>query len=730
MRPLCRTAFLAVTSLVVLFLLAFEASAETGRRVALLIGNQNYKNVSNLSNPHNDVELMAGVLKEAGFSSVQVATDLDLRNMQRALRDFEDQADGAEVALVYYSGHGMEMNGQNFLIPVDAALKSDRDVADETMVLSRLERALGGATRLKLVILDACRDNPFASTMTRSVGTRSLGKGLAKVEPDAADMLIAFASRAGTVALDGAGGNSPFALALSRFLVEPGLDIRLALGKVRDYVIELTDRQQEPFVYGSLGGAQVILNIKEATINITGKTGEAASAATDWENIRDLADKELITAFLARHGSDPVYRLLAEKKLELLDEQGQAGKGNPDDIAWEAVRGSSDAAALARFLERYPASRHRREAENQIIALVPRVNVDEEAISPARRDCYLLAAEPGAIPGYQGVGYKRIDASRALTACAQAVNEEPDNGMLIDFLARAQDAAKNYDEARKGYEKAAALGNTYALTNLGWFYIYGTGVERDKARGRKLFEEAARSGNPYAQNSLGWAYRNGEAGVEKSLSEAIKWYEQAAQQGFARAMAALGYLYRQGEGVDQNYVTSLNWYRKAADAGDVESITATGYAYEQGLGTPKDNVAARQWYEKAAKAGDPYAMAALGYLYDAGRGGTQDYIEARYWYEKSAAAGNTYAMRNLARIYDNGFGIKADHQEAARWALNAVENGDEEQLSALVDGAVDFSPDFRLEIQRLLSERGVYRGAPDGVLGPDVIKALQSIVPL
>ncbi|MCO6186633.1 caspase family protein [Rhizobium sp. L1K21] len=728
MRRLSRSVLLTLACLLMLALMNGAASAQTGRRVALLIGNQTYENVSNLSNPRNDAELMAGVLKEAGFSSVEIASDLDLRGMQKALRDFEDLADGAEVALVYYSGHGMEMNGRNYLIPVDATLKSDRDVADETLVLSRLERALNGATRLKLVILDACRDNPFANTMTRSVASRSLGKGLAKVEPKAPDMLVAFASRAGTVALDGSSGNSPFALALSKFLVEPGLDIRIALGKVRDYVIELTNRQQEPFVYGSLGGAQVILNINEATINMGSGAGEN-SAAADWENIRDLADKELIEVFLERHGADPVYRLLAEKKLEMLNAQDQSTAGKADDIAWEAIRGSSDAAAFVRFLERYPDSAHRRAAESQIIALVPRASANEESISPARRDCYLLAAEPGAIPGYPGVALKRIDAGRALTACAQAVNEEPDNGMLIDFLARAHEASNNAKEASEAYEKAAAAGNTYAMTNLGWLHLDANGVDADGNRARTLFEQAAKAGNPFAQTSLAWAYRNGKAGLDKDMKQALNWYRQAAEQAYGKAMAALGFLYREGDGVDQNYVTSLNWYRKAAEAGDVDAMTATAYAHEQGLGTAKNMESARQWYEKAARAGDAYAMAVLGYLYDAGSGGKQDYTEARYWYEKAAADGSSYAMSRLARIYDKGLGIAPNPKEAARWALSAIEHGEKAQLQALTDEPQEFTHQFATEVQRLLAEKGAFNGKMDGALGPETLKALEERLP-
>ena len=249
---------------------AFQAgAAEAAKRVALLIGNEKYEATSQLNNPANDVELMKASFEDAGFDAVTTVHDLDRASMVRALRDFEDAATGAEVAIIYYSGHGMEMNGQNFLLPVDVALKSDKDVEDEAVPLDRVQRSLEGATRLKLVILDACRNNPFEQSMTRSISTRAVSRGLARVEPESADLLVAFASKAGTVAMDGEGKNSPFATALSKYLTEPGVDVRIALGKVRDEVVAATNRGQEPFVYGSLGGAQIFLNIREVNVNVT-----------------------------------------------------------------------------------------------------------------------------------------------------------------------------------------------------------------------------------------------------------------------------------------------------------------------------------------------------------------------------------------------------------------------------------------------------------------------------
>ncbi len=717
---------------------AFQAgAAEAAKRVALLIGNEKYEATSQLNNPANDVELMKASFEDAGFDAVTTVHDLDRASMVRALRDFEDAATGAEVAIIYYSGHGMEMNGQNFLLPVDVALKSDKDVEDEAVPLDRVQRSLEGATRLKLVILDACRNNPFEQAMTRSISTRAVSRGLARVEPESADLLVAFASKAGTVAMDGEGKNSPFATALSKYLTEPGVDVRIALGKVRDEVVAATNRGQEPFVYGSLGGAQIFLNIREVNVNVTnnGNTQEVSpngqsAAAADWQNIRDLADKDLIEVFLAKHGSDPVYKMLAEKKLKLLTEAEQTSAATPDEIAWDALKQSTDGAALTRFIERYPDSKHKAEAEVQIAALEPKkgLNISQTGKdTQASRDCYLLAGEPQSMPGFLGVNFLKIDSARALTACAQAVNENPDDMTLVNMLGRAHDAGRNYVEARRNYQKAADGGNMYGLTNLAWFSIYGTDGPVDIEKGRQMFEQAANAGNSYAQASLGWLYREGYGGVPQDFAEALKWYQLSADQGYANAMATIGWFYREGNGVAKDFDQSLSWYQKAAEGGDANAMSSLGWAYQNGLGTTQDYAEAKKWYEKAANVGDSYSMALLGWFYDVGNGVSQDYVQARNWYEMAANAGSAYAMGNLSRLYDFGLGTRADAKEAARWAAASVEGGDPAKLQEMKTSPNNFTPAFRKEIQALLRERGYYSGPLDGDFGAATQNAMDRL---
>ena len=236
----------------------FSNAAAAERRVALVIGNSAYKNASTLPNTTNDSYSMEALFKSIGFDAVFSRTDLGVVDFKRTVREFLITAENADIAVVYYAGHGIEIGGTNYLIPVDAKLSRDYDVDDEAIALDRIIWALQPVRRLRLILLDACRDNPFA-TKLRSAGRASTRGGLAKLDEVSADTLVAYAAKAGSISYDGDGFNSPYATALLRHLAAPGVDIRIALGRVRDSVIAMTGGRQEPFIYGSLGGSTIAL---------------------------------------------------------------------------------------------------------------------------------------------------------------------------------------------------------------------------------------------------------------------------------------------------------------------------------------------------------------------------------------------------------------------------------------------------------------------------------------
>ena len=238
-------------SIAFLFLwLCLATSAHADSRVALVIGNSAYAGVGALTNPKNDAALVAETLGLEGFK-VTLLQDAKHEAMLKALRSFSDEADQADWALVYYAGHGIEVGGVNYLLPVDVELREDRDAEDEAVSLDRVLRAVANAHMLRLVVLDACRNNPFASTMKRSIYTRAVvARGLAAAEPPAG-ILVVYAAESGQVAEDGAGGHSPFTAALARRLAEPGLEVRRMFDVVTADVLDVTGGHQRPYQYGS-----------------------------------------------------------------------------------------------------------------------------------------------------------------------------------------------------------------------------------------------------------------------------------------------------------------------------------------------------------------------------------------------------------------------------------------------------------------------------------------------
>jgi hypothetical protein len=247
----------AVRALAALALCLFStlpaAAQRPQTRVALVIANSAYQNATPLPNPVADGRLIAATLKGAGFQSVTLLENQDRIGMERGLRAFAALAERAEVAMLYYAGHGIEYNGENYLIPIDAKLQFDRDLELEAVKLSTMISMSEGASRLRIIVLDACRTPP--SGLKKTVASRSLGRGLAPVEPEG-DSLIVYSAKAGTTAADGDGGNSPFAKAMARRMLQPGREISLLFRDIRDDVLKATGRAQEPFTYGSLSSQE------------------------------------------------------------------------------------------------------------------------------------------------------------------------------------------------------------------------------------------------------------------------------------------------------------------------------------------------------------------------------------------------------------------------------------------------------------------------------------------
>ncbi|MGH6752163.1 MAG: caspase family protein, partial [Bradyrhizobium sp.] len=225
------------------------------RKVALIVGNSAYKNVEPLSNPARDAKLIADTFRGLGFATVTLAPDLTRDRFFAALHAFGIEAEKADWAVVYYAGHGMEIGGVNYLIPIDAKLVADRDAETQAVALEQLIAAVSGARKLRLVILDACRDNPFDKTMKRTIALKLVSKGFSNIEPEAGFMVV-YAAKHGEIALDGDTANSPFATILAREIRQPKVEVRKLFDIVRDDVWAVTKHAQQPFTYGSPPGRE------------------------------------------------------------------------------------------------------------------------------------------------------------------------------------------------------------------------------------------------------------------------------------------------------------------------------------------------------------------------------------------------------------------------------------------------------------------------------------------
>jgi uncharacterized caspase-like protein len=232
------------------------------KRVALVIGNGAYQDAP-LANPVRDADAMAELFKKAGFDVVLARKNVGHREFLRTLRDFKKEAEGSDTAVVFYAGHAVQVGDRNYLVPVDAKLEQEAFVDEEAISFDHILEATAAAKSLRLLLLDASRNNPFTGNIQDGPGTARVdgSHGLGKVEDESilSDALIAYATTPGSIADDGEGDHSPFTAALLKHLAEPGLDIRLALARVRDDVHKSTDGRQEPFVYGSLSENSITL---------------------------------------------------------------------------------------------------------------------------------------------------------------------------------------------------------------------------------------------------------------------------------------------------------------------------------------------------------------------------------------------------------------------------------------------------------------------------------------
>lgn len=336
--------------------------AHAERRLALVIGNGKYVNAPQLRNPANDATAIAAALEKLGFEVVS-GVDLDLSGMNRTLKEFSRKLAGTDVGLFFYSGHGLQVNGENYLVPIDAGLKQEADLDFEAVKVSTVLDQLLRDARIKIVMLDACRDNPLAETLARSMkgSTRSLstGSGLAAIDVKAAGTVIAFATSPGNVALDGKDANSPFTTAVLENIATPGIDIEIMMKRVKGRVAMLTKDKQQPWTNSSLNAEFQL---------VTPPTGASATPAANQS--ASLTPSGTAASANTGAGADAMVQV---------------------EIAlWQSAEKDNNEASYSLYLERFPQGQFAALAKQRLdtihLANPPKLQVASEAVAKLRAD--------------------------------------------------------------------------------------------------------------------------------------------------------------------------------------------------------------------------------------------------------------------------------------------------------------------------------------------------------
>lgn len=649
----------------ILTLVLGAPSVQAQERIALVIGNGAYQAVAPLRNPENDAADIAAALQRLNFD-VTLHLNLDGRDTSRALRDFARLSDTADMAVIYFAGHGLEIDNQNYLLPVDAQIERAQDTSYEATPMSQLLSAVVGAETLRLVLLDECRNNPFLARMADG-STRSLGRGLALVEP-AGGVLVSYAAKGGTVAYDGEGRNSPYAAALLAHLEQPGLEIGKLFHRVRDAVYSATNGQQEPFTYGSLPARDIYLSAARSTQDAQDKMlrafarADIANSAMQWDAFLDqFADLGLFPEIIAR---------ARQKRSALLQPAAQ-------------------------------------------------VQPAPTAGSPLIRACDALAADPddpGRPADVAGVARDDINHAAAIQACVLATSGHPDHMRSLYQLGRVQSVGPAPGAAEPYLAQAATGGYVSAQIALAQFLFADTPDSQKRARGTALLKQATAAGSAMAPRLLADYMRRDSYFAGAPMIEIVDLYTIAAERGDGPAQYEAGYrMISRLNLTPQDRETAIRYLTTADKAGDQRALPRL-INYYLSQGGPDNTASARALLQGAAAEGQTYALARLVQENLNGRHWPRDFPAAARWLKLGARKGNTAMQVEYGYVLETGRGVKKLPNRAADYYMLALMRGNNLAIARAGDDW-DFKTARAIQNRLKTSQVARYTGPIDGVIG-------------
>ncbi|WP_245474350.1 caspase family protein [Mesorhizobium sp. M2A.F.Ca.ET.042.01.1.1] len=567
--------------LATLVLVAFTTlDARADRRVAFVVGNSAYQTIPALKNPDKDAEDVSSTFRQAGFE-VFAAKDLTRLQFEEKFRNYLAAADGADLAVVYYSGHGFQVGGENFLIPVDASLKDAADMEVQAIKVDDILRQLRSRSKVQMIILDACRNDPFPRKdyWLRDRLIVAGDSGLAQVT-GSQNTLIAFATEPGAVAYDGSGDLSPFSSAFSRRALAPNQEIRSVLAAVRRDVVKATNGKQVPWENSSLLDDVVLMRGPE----------QPAPSSPDAQQDQEMAERGIQVAAAAEAidnrgisvpvGVGPVPLTLdfpakgAGVSLKLASYPATGTLSLPD----RALSPQSSLMAAEIDKLRY---------EPQIGSAAPvqvgfeiRVgNAAKQAtvkLSPNVDPCDQAAGEPLDLQGVVSGRLPNEIGGSAVEACEAAVKSYPDIARFRYELGRALLASGRIEEARQAIQEAADKGHVRAVYQLGYIAASGMGAAPDLTKANSLYAQASDKGDPYAMTTLGRALFDG-VGVQRDAGKGLDLLLQAAAMGHVDAMKDLAVIFKDGRnGVPADEARALAFLKAGINRQEAYSMAILG----------------------------------------------------------------------------------------------------------------------------------------------------------
>ncbi|NKK77495.1 caspase family protein [Rhizobium leguminosarum] len=640
---------------------------ESGRRVALVIGNSVYKTLPSLPNPANDVEEVATTLRAAGFD-VTIGVNVDRIGLEDTVRRFLRSTSNAEAGLIYYSGHGIQVGGQNFIVPIDATLETPYDVETQTMPLDLILNHLKQNSRVQLIFLDACRNNPFNAQkfwMAEKLEPVGATRGLARIDSDLGS-LIAFSTEPGQVALDGTGALSPYSESFIKRASEPNKEIRQVLTDVRRDVIAMTNGKQVPWENSSLMDSFYFIPAPPPpSVESMQQVSVPEGAATTRLPIAPPHD-ETGSALLVT-----LNQLPKTGKLSFDGKPVEQGAKMPAAALTALTYDSSGVAAGTVGLIGYTVSDPYGQATQGVVAITVSADAgaklaqleQEKQVRLADADAYLKEL-PRDVRTTIGVG--PVEASLPVVPASAAemtfkVAALPDKGTLragdrVIGLGHVLEAA---DIPALSYEPQIGTENqTFALTLQA--------ANDDLPPATVTFKpvlDACDSAAAAPLDLQGVTAGKLPNEIDPSVAvpactEAIKDYPEVARFVYQLGRAQLA---------NREAKTAFATIKKAMDAGHVRAIDQLSSLYIVGASVPANPAKANEIVQAGAKKNDPYALYTYGKSLFYGRGVKSDTQQGLKLMLQSADLGHTFAMNELGYIFLNGVNVPADPQRGIRF---------------------------------------------------------------